>query len=59
MSCTDTVFAEGILRLIGNLEGQQCAYWSHELSNILMLVFPFIRSNILEKVGYNIAKDYK
>jgi short-subunit dehydrogenase len=59
MSCTDTVFAEGILRLIGNLEGQQCAYWGHELSNILMLVFPFIRSNILEKVGYNIAKDYK
>lgn len=55
MSCTDDIFAKGITRLIGNLEGQQCAFWGHELSNILMTLMPFLKPYILEKVGYNIA----
>lgn len=55
MSCTDTKFARGIIRLISNLEGQQCAFWGHELSNVMMTVIPFIKPYILEKVGYNIA----
>lgn len=54
-SCKDTIFANGIVNLIDNLEGQQCAYWGHELSNSLMLFTPFLKKYILEKVGYNIA----
>jgi short-subunit dehydrogenase len=54
-SCTDKVFANGIINLIDNFEGQQCAYWGHELSNCLMLFTPFFKKKILEKVGYNIA----
>lgn len=54
-SCTDKVFANNIVKLIGNFEGQQCAYWGHELSNILMILTPFLKKYILEYVGYNIA----
>lgn len=54
-SCSDTKFASNILPLISKLEGQQCAYWGHELSNILMFFAPFLRRYILSEVGYNIA----
>jgi len=54
-SCTDSIFARNIVKLIGNLEGQQCAYWGHELSNIVMLIAPFLRRHMPRYVGYNIA----
>lgn len=51
-SCSDKQFANGIIRLINQeLEGQQCAHWSHELSNIMMFLTPFLKSLILEMVG--------
>jgi|SaaInlStandDraft_5_1057022.scaffolds.fasta_scaffold01515_3 short-subunit dehydrogenase len=50
-SCWDYEFANNILKLINNVEGQQCAFWAHEISNIIMMIAPFLRSYILTKVG--------
>ena len=52
-SCTDKEFAIGIINLINRkgLEGQQCANWKHELSNLLMFFAPFLKEKILTKVG--------
>lgn len=50
-SCYDDVFAKNILKLVNNLEGQQCAYWGHEFSNIVMMFTPFLKRPILNKVG--------
>jgi len=56
-SCTDTMFSKGVISLIGRLEGQQCAYWGHDISNSMMLFTPFLKDYILERVGYTIASS--
>lgn len=56
-SCTDTTFSKGVISLIGRLEGQQCAYWGHDISNSMMLFTPFLKDYILERVGYTIASS--
>jgi len=50
-SCWDYEFANNIVKLINNVEGQQCAYWGHEFSNIVMMFTPFLKRPILNKVG--------
>jgi hypothetical protein len=44
--------------MMGNVQGHSCAYWGHSLSNFLINLVPFMKDNILEKVGYTISNDF-
>jgi hypothetical protein len=54
----DKKFVSNIMKLIGNITGITCGYWGHAISPYLINLFPFIKNNILEKVGKNIAYDF-
>ena len=53
-SIDQETMGKNIVRLLGNYNGATCAYWGHELSTILIGLFPFIKDSILENVGNNI-----
>jgi short-subunit dehydrogenase len=54
----DEKYVSNIMKLIGNVRGVTCGYWGHAISPYLINIFPFIKNNILEKVGKNIAIDF-
>ena len=54
----DYKFVANIMKLIGNVTGPTCGYWGHAFSPYLINLFPFIKNNILERVGRNIAIDF-
>lgn len=57
-SCSDIEFANGVIDIMSkDLEGQQCANWKHELSNILMFFAPFLKEYILSKVGKSFIEN--
>lgn len=47
-------FVKNIIKLIGH-SGTTCAYWGHDISPVLIGVFPFIKNFVLNNVGKNIA----
>jgi 17beta-estradiol 17-dehydrogenase / very-long-chain 3-oxoacyl-CoA reductase len=52
------IFVKQIIKMIGNIQGNTCAYWGHSLSNFLINLAPFMKDNILEKVGNTISTDF-
>ena len=52
------IFVKQIIKMIGNVQGNTCAYWGHSLSNFLINLAPFMKDNILEKVGNTISTDF-
>ena len=52
------IFVKQIIKMIGNIQGTTCAYWGHSLSNFLINLTPFMKDNILEKVGNTITTDF-
>jgi short-subunit dehydrogenase len=55
---SEDVFVRQIMKLIGNVQGQTCAYWGHALSNYLINFMPLLKDGMLKKVGETIAKDF-
>jgi len=51
-------FVRQIIKMMGNIQGHTCAYWGHSLSNFLINLAPFMKDNILEKVGSTISNDF-
>jgi len=51
-------FTENIIKLMGNYRGTTCAYWGHEISSILVGLFPWLKRGILKEVGEKIAYNY-
>jgi short-subunit dehydrogenase len=57
-SVTVTDFVSCVIKLIGNTSGISCGHWKHAISSYLINIFPFIKNNILEKVGRSIALNF-
>ena len=55
---SEDVFVKQIMKLIGNVQGNTCAYWGHALSNYLINFMPLLKDGMLKKVGETIAKDF-
>jgi short-subunit dehydrogenase len=53
------IFAKNIIKLLGNWHGATCAYWKHDISSLLIGVYPWIKYKILKKVGLNLDKNIK
>ena len=51
-------YVKQIIKMMGNVQGNTCAYWGHELSNFLINFIPFYKDSILKKVGETIANDF-
>ena len=51
-------FVANILKMLGNVQGQTCAYWGHALSNYLINFMPVLKDRMLKKVGETIARDF-
>jgi 17beta-estradiol 17-dehydrogenase / very-long-chain 3-oxoacyl-CoA reductase len=52
-------FAKNIIKLLGNWHGATCAYWMHDISGLLIGIYPWMKDNILKKVGLNLDKNIK
>jgi len=56
-------FVKNIFKLLGNYKGTNCAYWGHDISNILSNFIFFYKDIILKNVGNTITEkfmnDYK
>ena len=50
-------FSRNIIKLLGNYNGPQYAYWGHDISGILTNFIPFYKDRILEKTGGIIANN--
>jgi len=51
-------YVNNIIKLIGNINGNTCAYWGHAISGYLINLFPIMKNNTLKKVGETIASDF-
>ncbi len=49
-------FSKNIIRLLGNWQGPTCAYWGHDISTILIGLFPWTKEKMLKKVGLTLSK---
>jgi len=59
-SIDEEPYVNGILALMGNLNGNRNAYWGHEFSILFGQLIPeFYLKNIFKQVGLNITKDYR
>jgi 17beta-estradiol 17-dehydrogenase / very-long-chain 3-oxoacyl-CoA reductase len=58
-SIPDYDYVSNILDLLGNYNGVRCAYFGHSVSDLLINVFPFMKTFVLRKVGNDIAKDFQ
>ena len=56
-SVTDEKFVKNIMKLLGNFQGNTCAYWGHSFSTFLINLFPFLKQPILHNTGLKIVKD--
>lgn len=52
-------YVDNILDLLGNLNGVQCAYIGHSMSDTMINLFPWMKSGILRKVGRTIAESFQ
>jgi hypothetical protein len=50
-----SVFIDHALRLLGNVQGTQCAYWKHAISGYLVNFWPFCKNKILDQTGTDLA----
>jgi hypothetical protein len=51
------MFTDGIIRLIGNVNGATCAHWVHDISSILIGLAPFMKDTILKNVGLTLNQN--
>jgi 17beta-estradiol 17-dehydrogenase / very-long-chain 3-oxoacyl-CoA reductase len=51
-------FVKQIIKMMGNIQGNTCAYWGHAFSNFLINIVPFYKNNILRNVGKTISNDF-
>jgi short-subunit dehydrogenase len=51
-------FVQAVMKLIGNIEGNSCGCWQHELSLYLVAIFPFIKPFVLKDTGKLLANQY-
>ena len=51
-------FVKNIFKLLGNYKGSNCAYWGHDISNILTNFMFFYKDIILENVGKVITEKF-
>ena len=51
------IFTNGIIRLIGNVNGATCAHWKHDIASILIGLAPFMKDIILKKVGLTLNQN--
>jgi 17beta-estradiol 17-dehydrogenase / very-long-chain 3-oxoacyl-CoA reductase len=52
-------FVKQIMKLIGNVQGNSCGCWQHELSLYILLFLPsFIKDKLLKDVGDLLANEY-
>jgi 17beta-estradiol 17-dehydrogenase / very-long-chain 3-oxoacyl-CoA reductase len=55
---SSATFVKQILKMLGQVQGQSCAYWGHALSNYLINIMPLLKEGMLKKVGETIAADF-
>lgn len=51
-------FVQAVMKLIGNIQGNSCGCWQHELSLYLVAIFPFIKLFVLKDTGKLLANQY-
>jgi len=51
-------FVQTIMKLIGNVQGNSCGCWQHELSLYLVSIFSFIKPSVLKETGKLLATQY-
>ena len=51
-------FVNNIIRQLGTYDGNTYGHWGHEISILLVNIFPFLKNVILYNTGYNISKEY-
>lgn len=52
------IFVKNILKLLGNYNGPQFAYWGHDLSSILSNFINNFKNNILKDTGDTISRNF-
>ena len=57
-SIDSQTFVNNIIKLLGNYNGSNCAYWGHDISNILSNFMFTYKDSILKKVGLTISKSF-
>jgi len=57
-SVSSDIFVGNIIKMLGNVNGQTCAYWGHGFSNFLINLGPFMKDKLLKDVGNNIADNF-
>jgi short-subunit dehydrogenase len=55
---SSAAFVAQIMKMVGQVQGQTCAYWGHALSNYLINLMPLLKEGMLKKVGQTIANDF-
>lgn len=54
----DVTFVRNIFKLMGNIQGETCAYWGHAASLFAVNFAPWLKSSILRATGEKIAQNY-
>lgn len=54
----DVTFVQNIFKLMGNVQGETCAYWGHAASLFAVNFAPWLKSSILKTTGEKIANNY-
>jgi len=57
-SIDSETFVKNIFKLLGNYKGSNCAYWGHDISNILSNFMFFYKDIILKNVGNIITEKF-
>ena len=57
-SIDSQTFVNNIIKLLGNYNGSNCAYWGHDISNILSNFMFTYKDSILKNVGLTISKSF-
>jgi short-subunit dehydrogenase len=55
---SSTTFVKQILKMVGQVQGETCAYWGHALSTYMINLMPLLKEGMLKKVGQTIATDF-
>ena len=50
-------YVDNILKLLGNINGIQNAYWGHSISKILIIFAPFFKEKMFYKVGNFVSQN--
>lgn len=55
---SSATFVKQILKMVGQVQGETCAYWGHALSTYMINLMPLLKEGMLKKVGQTIASDF-